>query len=134
MQGLPGTCPLCGGKIVVTKFRCRHCETTFEGRFRPMVTRFAQLSDEQLAFVETFIRHEGKLNRVGDELGLSYPTVRNRLRDIIRALGYEPDGEETEAPSPVDDLLRRKVLDDLEAGRVTLDEALRLLEEEGGEA
>lgn len=132
MQGLPGACPLCDGKIVVTQFRCRQCETTFEGRFRPTVTRFARLSDEQLAFVETFIRHEGKLNRVGDELGLSYPTVRNRLREIIRALGYQP--EETEAPLAVDEALRRKVLDDLEAGRISPDEALRLLEGEGGEA
>jgi hypothetical protein len=28
-----------------------------------------------------------------DELGLSYPTIRNRLHEVIRALGFEPGGE-----------------------------------------
>ena len=46
----------------------------------------------------TFVRNEGKINRVGEELGMSYPTVRSRLHDFIRALGYEV-GEEEEPAS-----------------------------------
>ncbi len=129
MQSLPAQCPFCGGELLVTRAVCRRCDTAFEGRFRPQVTRFAELTPEQLAFVETFIRCEGKLNRVGEELGMSYPTARNRLREVIRALGYEP---EAAAEPPVDETLRRKVLDDLEVGRISPEEALRLLEE--GEA
>ena len=132
MQPIPAKCPLCGGELVVTAMQCRVCDTRFEGRFAPRVTPFADLTPEQRAFVELFIRCEGKLNCVGEELNLSYPTVRNRLREIIRALGYEPKGEaeaeaeEAEASAP-DEAQRRKVLDDLEAGRITVEEALRLL-------
>ena len=131
MQTLPAKCPLCGGELVVTSVQCRACDTRFEGRFAPRLTPFAHLTHEQLAFLETFIRCEGKLNCVGEVLDLSYPTVRNRLREIIRALGYEPEpggeaGEEEEEMAP-DENLRRQVLDDLEAGRITAAEAIRLL-------
>ncbi len=130
MHTLPPKCPICGGDLVVTGLQCRVCDTRLEGRFIPRVTPFADLDLEQLTFLETFLRCEGKLNCVGDKLGLSYPTVRNRLREVIRALGFEPEGEPAEPP--VDQELRRKVLDDLEAGRITPEEALRLLE--GGTA
>ena len=44
------------------------------------------------------MRNEGKLNRMEDELGLSYPTIRSRLHEIIRALGYEPGQDEPGVP------------------------------------
>lgn len=133
MHALPARCPICGGELVVTSAQCRVCDTRLEGRFAPQVTAFAALNAQQLAFLETFLRCEGKLNCVGDRLGLSYPTVRNRLREVIRALGFEPEGAEEagEAAAAPDEELRRQVLDDLEAGRITPEEALRLLEEGG---
>ena len=75
-------------------------------------------------FIMTFIRCEGKLNRVETELGLSYPTLRNRLHEIIRALGYEPGKEES--PDVAEDR-RRQVLEDLDAGKVSADVAMRML-------
>jgi hypothetical protein len=84
---------------------------------------FAQLSTEQLKFVEVFVRNEGKLNRLEDELGLSYPTIRSRLHDVIRALGYEPGKEEV--PPVID---RKQVLADLDAGVLSFDEAMQKLQ------
>jgi hypothetical protein len=83
------------------------------------------LAPEQLAFIETFIRCEGKITRVEEELGISYPTVRSRLNDVIRALGYEI-GEEA-AASPVKDARRQEILQDLAEGRISSDEAVELL-------
>ena len=124
MQTLPNKCPLCGGEVVVTRLHCQECDTTYEGRFVPGA--FERLSSEQLSFVETFVRCEGKINRMEDEIGLSYPTIRNRLHEIIRALGYEPGGEE---PPRRSDDERRRVLDDLEQGNISYQEAMRLLQE-----
>lgn len=76
------------------------------------------------AFLLVFIRHEGKLTRMEDEMNLSYPTLRNRLHEIIRALGYEP-GKESSAD--MDEERRRKVLEDLDAGRLSAEEAMRIL-------
>jgi hypothetical protein len=106
----------------VTRLHCRNCDTSLEGHFA--LGRLYQLTPEQLEFVEIFIRCEGKINRVEQEIGLSYPAVRARLSEVIRALGYEV-GEP--APPVISEEMRRDVLADLNAGRITSDEALRLL-------
>ena len=124
MHPLPSNCPLCGGEITVTRIYCRDCDSTIEGRFSAGV--FSQLKPEQLVFVETFIRCEGKITRMEAELGLSYPTIRNRLHDVIRALGYEPG--EGEAPG-MSEQERRKIRESLEKGESSYDEAMRKLEE-----
>ncbi len=127
MQALPSKCPLCGGEIIITRLYCQECDSTIEGRFVHGV--FERLTSEQLSFVETFVRCEGKISRMEDEIGLSYPTIRNRLHEIIRALGYEPGGDE---PVKMSDDERRKVLERLEQGQITYQEAMRILQEGEG--
>ena len=87
MYPVLGKCPVCGESMIVTRLYCRTCDSALEGHFT--LGRFYQLAPEQMAFVETFIRCEGKLTRVQEELSMSYPTVRARLNEVIRALGYE---------------------------------------------
>ena len=122
MYPVIGRCPVCEHKLEVTRLYCRHCDTTLEGHFS--LGRFYELSSEQLQFVETFVRCQGKLNRVQEELSLSYPTVRNRLHDVIRALGYEVD-EEEEASVSVE--ARQEVLASLASGQISAEEAARRL-------
>lgn len=123
MNQLPSRSPFDGGEIVVTRFYCPGSDTSVEGRFAVHIP-FAQLSAEQVRFVEVFLRNEGKLSRMEGEIGLSYPTLRSRLHEIIRALGYEPGKDEAQ-----DSERRRAVLDDLEAGRLSFDEAMALLQD-----
>ena len=123
MQTLPNKCPICNGEIIITRLQCHDCDSTIEGRF--VHGTFDALSPEQLGFVETFIRCEGKINRMEDEIGLSYPTIRNRLHEIIRALGYEPGGEEP----GMSDQERRQILEDLEQGKITYEDAMSMLRE-----
>ena len=115
-------CPVCHNEMTVTRLHCASCDTLVEGHFT--AGHFANLTSEQLDFILTFVRVEGKLNRMETELGLSYPTIRNRLHDIIRALGYEPGKDET---PDVDDEKRRSVLEELDAGKISADDAMRLL-------
>ena len=61
------------------------------------------------------------------DLGLSYPTLRARLNDLIRGMGYEV-GQEEEAPYVVSDAERRTILDDLAAGKLSSDEAVKRLQ------
>jgi hypothetical protein len=128
LNKLPSKCPICGGEIAVTRLHCRECDTSLEGRFSSGA--FSLLNSDQLAFVELFVRCEGKITRMEDELGLSYPTIRNRLHEVIRALGYEPgSGEESGGLS---DEERQGILDDLDKGRITAKQAMALLQERGG--
>lgn len=126
MKDLPTRCPICGGEIAVTRIYCRECDTTIEGHFST-AGPFSQLSMEQLNFVEIFVRCEGKISRMEDEIGLSYPTIRNRLHEVIRALGYEPGG--VEEPAGLSEKERQQILEDLDKGLISAEEAMRLLKE-----
>jgi hypothetical protein len=63
-----------------------------------------------------------------DEMALSYPTIRNRLQEVIRALGYEP-GKDDEAgnSTEISDEKRLSVLEELDSGKISAEEAMRLL-------
>jgi len=84
------TCPVCSHELAVTRLHCVHCGTTLEGDFS--VGRYGRLSREQLALLESFLRSRGNLREMERELGISYPTVRNRVEALVRALGLT-DGE-----------------------------------------
>ncbi|MEX1248878.1 MAG: DUF2089 domain-containing protein [Anaerolineales bacterium] len=127
MHRTPSVCPVCGGELVVTGLSCRECDTRIEGRFTSGA--FSQLNEEHLAFVELFVRNEGKITRMEADMGLSYPTIRNRLLEIIRAMGYEP-GEDEFAGLSEDE--RKRILEDLDAGKINYEEALRLIQEKEG--
>lgn len=128
MHHVPSACPVCGGELLVTGLHCRECDTALQGRFTSGA--FTRLSEEQLAFVELFVRNEGKITRMEADLSLSYPTIRNRLMEVIRALGYEPGEDEFAGLS---DEERKKILDDLDRGAINYDEALRLIQEKEGD-
>ncbi len=115
-------CPVCDSELTVTRLHCDACDTVIEGRFANGV--FAGLTSEQLDFIETFVRCEGKITRMEDEMALSYPTIRNRLQEVIRALGYEPGREES---AEIPDEKRRVVLEDLENGKISAEDAMRIL-------
>lgn len=128
MNNLPGKCPICSGEILVSKIQCLECDTSIEGRFEGRV--FSALNPDQLDFVETFVRCEGKINRMEGELGLSYPTIRNRLHEVIKALGYEPGS--TEDIEDLSDKDRVSILEQLDQGIISTDEAMVMLQEAGG--
>ncbi len=122
MNQMLTTCPVCDERLSVTRFHCRNCDTTIEGHFD--IGRFGRLSAEQIDFLEIFVRCEGKLSRMEPELGMSYPTLRARLTEIIHSLGF-PIGPETKL---ISDEERHKILDDLASGNLTSEEAMQLLE------
>ena len=88
MPELPAQCPITGGPVIVTRFYSPDGDVTFDGRFE-VKSPFLALNRNQIEFVLTFIQCEGKFNRMQEELNLSYPTLRSRLKEIIQALGLE---------------------------------------------
>jgi hypothetical protein len=125
MNPVPTACPVCNENLTVRKLQCRNCDTSIEGHFE--LGRLGNLNADQLNFVETFIRCEGKLNRVEKELGMSYPTLRARLTDIIQSMGYSVGPE----PTMVSDEERHRILDELASGKINSEEAMSYLEGEG---
>jgi hypothetical protein len=117
-------CPSCDSNLTVSQLRCPDCAITIEGEFSPPA--LLKLTGAQIDFVEVFVKNRGVIRDVERELGVSYPTVRARLDDVIVALGYQ--GRAThEADSAA--LRRRSVLADLKDGKLTPEEALAALDE-----
>ena len=123
------TCPVCQSELSVTRLHCGACGTTIEGEFS--LGRFARLSREQHAVLESFLRSRGNLREMERELGISYPTVRARVESLVRALGFGPrDVEPPDAgappePAPVDDIAdrRREVLERLARHEMSAEDA-----------
>jgi hypothetical protein len=116
-------CPVCGEDLVVSRYHCETCDTTIEGRFEN--SAFPGLNAEQIEFVKTFVRCEGRINRIeAEQKWGSYPTIRNRLREVIRAMGYEPGKEEV---VDVGEDKRRMVLEELDTGKISAEDAMRRL-------
>ena len=122
MRPAPTRCPICQSELTVSRLHCSSCDTSIEGNF--VSGQFSNLTPEQLEFTFTFVRCEGKINRVEQELGVSYPTIRNRLNEVIRALGYEPGKDE---PVEITQDKRNSILAGLSAGKISAEEATRLL-------
>lgn len=81
---LPKICPSCGGTLRVHAMRCAACETSIEGDYR--LPALMRLSDEDQQFVRDFVLRRGSLKEMASHMGLSYPTVRNRLDEVIAQL------------------------------------------------
>ncbi|CAN5747761.1 DUF2089 domain-containing protein [soil metagenome] len=118
-------CVSCGGQLEIRELHCRECDITIRGHF-PMESQgpFARLTDDQLAFLHLFVTSRGNMSDVERSLGVSYPTVRAKLDDLITAL--EP-GEERSSPQPATSLNRSEVMERVSRGELSVDEAMAML-------
>ncbi|MBW3624857.1 MAG: DUF2089 domain-containing protein [Armatimonadetes bacterium] len=111
--------------------QCVECGTTLHGDFVPSQCKFCSLPEDQRKFLDLFLRCRGNLRDVERSLGLSYPTVRARLDVLLSNLGYTEESaehEEPEATGAGDTDRRRTILEDLNAGRMSAEEAVQVLE------
>ena len=113
-----GKCPVCKNDLHVTKLSCSKCKTNIEGNFN--LCKFCKLTDEQKDFIEVFLKSRGNIKEIEKELGISYPTVRGRLENVIEALGYDQKDSQPEID-------KKSILKKLSEGEITSDEALELL-------
>lgn len=80
-QKLPVRCPSCEEALSVSQLTCTTCETVVSGSYG--LPFLLQLGPEEQEFVFRFVLTGGSLKEMAAQLGNSYPTVRNKLDDII---------------------------------------------------
>lgn len=83
-QKLPVICPSCESGLYVSQLSCGNCQTVVSGNYA--LPFLLQLSQEEQQFVFQFILTSGSLKEMAAQLGNSYPTVRNKLDDIIEKI------------------------------------------------
>jgi hypothetical protein len=116
---MPTRCPVTGEPLEVTRLRAPNSGVVIEGQFLP--NEFALLDRESLDDLRLFVKVRGNLKEVERMLGVSYPTVRSRFEQLLRALGYEA------APEASGEA-RTDVLSRLERGEISAEEATRALQ------
>ena len=109
-------CPICGGQLEPVKLKCISCDLNLEGKLP--ASRLALLSSDQQQFVEVFLVSRGNIKEVEKELGISYPTVRKKLDEVIQALGHAPEAER---------MNREEILDAIDRGEISAKEGIALL-------
>lgn len=117
MPEVIGLCPVCGGAFTVSELHCKACNATLSGDFA--LCEFCKLSKEQKYFVKMFLKNRGSIRDMEKELGISYPTVRNKLEEINYALGLSDTNKmEVDVDS---------VLQQLKTGEIKVSDALAVL-------
>ena len=114
-------CPICDGELQATRLQCTSCHGTIESQFDR--GNWLQLNRERLHVVEFLVKNLGSLNNVADEFRVSYTTARNRMDDIVSALGYNAPA--SAGPSAE----RLEILARLERGDLNPEAALEMLKE-----
>jgi len=124
-------CPICGDPLRVSELACEGCGTTIRNTFHPC--RFCGLSLDHAAFLETFLRNRGNLSGAASDLGLSFPTVSRRLDSLLDALGMrameQGGGARTGHVMRDRETSRRRILEMLDRGDITADDATRRIRE-----
>ena len=109
--------PASGGEFIVTRLECPESGVVIEGSFS--LGWVGRLTPEQFEFAGQLVRYRGNVQKLAAELGIAYNTARNRLDDIVAALGGQPE------PQPRPD--RLGILERFQAGEIPFEEAMRAL-------
>ena len=123
MPKLPIHCPACHASLMVTRLTCPNCGTEVTGSFPPDL--FSRLASNDFDFVVLFVKSRGNVKEMERELGISYWTIRSRLNGIVVQLGLESPAPPAETAAA----RRQQVLEQLNAGLLTVNEAAARLEE-----
>ncbi len=87
MKNLPLQCPSCESPLAVSKMTCPSCNTEVNGKYDlPILLR---LSRENQEFIINFLLSSGSIKEMAKQAGLSYPTMRNKMDDLIESIKKE---------------------------------------------
>jgi hypothetical protein len=115
-----------GGKaLIISRIEVPGGGISIEGEFA--LPPLARLSGDDQLFAAVFLKTHGSIKQMEKYFGISYPTVKNRLNRIAAQLDMV-NVDVTVEVSGIDKTERLSVLEQLENGEISLEEALKILE------
>ena len=106
-------CPVCNNALEVAEYHCPACDITIRGQFG--LGELASLTPSQHEFVKVFLCAGGNFKEVEKRLGISYPTVKNRLAEITEQLCQNETAQD------------QGILNDVASGKISVTAAIREL-------
>ncbi len=117
MSFIHNQCGYCGASMRITRLTCDDCRFAHAGDF--YTPRLYRLAPEEQRFIELFVLASGSLKQTAELLEVSYPTVRGRLDKLIAHLEDEKRADESR---------KQKILDDIDAGRISAKHGTRMID------
>jgi hypothetical protein len=108
-------CPSCGGSMIISEIKCQKCNLRVQKEFEPC--EFCQLSDDDYQFLKIFLSTQGRITEIEKLLGISYPTIKNKIEDLLKKLNL----------AMVD--MQDDPIDALSEGKISVDEAVAILKQ-----
>src|ERR1700721_824188 len=111
-----------GSPLVIERVRIPEKGIAVEGAFS--LPQLARLNLEDQVFIVAFLRSHGSIKEMEQVFGQSYPTIKARLTRIAGQLEFVDTN-----PAPARTAVRAEVLDRLNRGEISPDEAIQALRE-----
>ncbi len=137
MRKILEACPTCGGPLTITEVSCERCATQVRSHYKPCP--FCHLSPEQMNFILMFVQNRGNLSEMEKALGVSYPTIRGKLEEIIRIVSTPATASAVPKATPSTPPAystatsttdrRREILNQIASGKLSVAEGLAALRE-----
>jgi hypothetical protein len=131
------TCPKCNSNLKISEYSCPSCDTIIKGDFQGC--QFCNLDDEDRLFALVFLQTEGNMKDVERLMGISYPTIKSKLKNINKkiegtqheiSLRLSIDNLSNHAPLEIKASISSKekatILDQLASGEITAETASKL--------
>jgi len=118
LPNIPTNCPACNTRMNITELKCSKCSTIVQGNFP--INKLISLSEEDREFLMIFLRSRGNIKEVQERMGISYPTVKNKLDKLLTALDLSNE---------IKGLSRSEIINSLDNGEISVEEAMNLLKE-----
>jgi hypothetical protein len=115
VRTVPRSCPVCNGRLALTRLSCPECETELSGVFESC--DFCSLEADDREMLRVFLRSRGNMKELERHLGVSYPTARSRYDRLLVRLGIEAESSD-----------RLDLLEALSRGDIDVGEALDRLD------
>lgn len=115
-------CVICDHDLTITACHCPSCNTGYNGSFS--LPRLARLSQEEQQLAEALILHGGNLKDMAEDIHISYPTLKKRLKELSVALAEKKREDEA---------MIAKILKDIELGKMNAEEGIKRIREINGE-
>lgn len=118
------SCPACQKALSPAVLVCRACDLKVEGHFA--LNEFATLSGDDLHLLRIFILSEGRIRDMEAPLGLSYPTIRTRLKALRQRVAGAQAAPE---PRKTREEFVNDILNQLQTGQLSFDDAMARIRE-----
>jgi len=74
--------------MVISELKCPACDLRVKKDFSPCA--FCQLPEDDYEFLKIFLRAQGKITDIEKILGISYPTIKTKIDNLLKKLNLSP--------------------------------------------